>query len=26
MYAEGLLLTGDGKVEAAPDKLMWQFR
>lgn len=26
MYAEGLLLTGDGKVEAAPDNLMWQFR
>jgi hypothetical protein len=26
MYAEGLLLTDDRKVEPAPDKVMWQFR
>jgi hypothetical protein len=26
LYAEGLLLTSDGNVEAASDDLMWQFR
>ena len=26
IYAEGLLLTKDGKVEAASDDLMWRFR
>jgi hypothetical protein len=26
MYAEGLLLTSEGRVETAPDDLIWQFR
>jgi len=26
IYAEGLVLTSDGKVEPAGDDLMWQFR
>jgi hypothetical protein len=26
MYAEGLLITSDGRVEIAPNELMWQFR
>jgi hypothetical protein len=26
MYAEGLLITSDGRVEVAPNDLMWQFR